>query len=116
MYVKLMKRREIGRYGRRGERRYRLARVQRVDQHEIGAGLAVRIDHEGLEVLEITHAPGSGGPDGIQLGHPAPQLVMFHGRQHRNTLGGADQRGVLRAVAHADHAAYGIPSADPRVG
>ena len=87
---------------RRGERRYRLARVQRVDQHEIGAGLAVRIDHEGLEVLEIAHAPGSGGPDGIQLGHPAPQLVMFHGRQHRNTLGGADQRGVLRAVAHAD--------------
>lgn len=72
---------------RRGERRYRLARVQQVDQHEIGAGLAVRIDHEGLEVLEIAHAPGSGGPDGIQLGHPAPQLVMFHGRQHRNTLG-----------------------------
>ncbi len=102
MYVKLMKRREIGRYGDGVSGGYRLARVQRVDQHEIGAGLAVRLDQQ---VLRSSKSPTPQDPAERMEYSWAIQPHSWScsmAEQHRNTLGGADQRGVLRAVAHAD--------------
>ena len=41
----------------RGQRSHRFTAVHRVDEHEIGAGLALGFHEEGLQIFEIADAP-----------------------------------------------------------
>ena len=85
---------------RRGQRSHWLTAVDRVDEHEIGAGLALGFHEEGLEILEITDTPRTVGTNRIQLSHPAPQLVVLHRVDQLDLLRSADQCGVLLAVTN----------------
>ncbi len=60
------------------QRRRRLRRVQRVDQHEAGELLGRRPGGEVGEVEQVADAPGVGGGDAVQLGCVAPGPLVPH--------------------------------------
>ena len=83
----------LGQIGGGLERWDRRAGVDRVDQHEVGAGFGGRIDQQPPEVAIVADAPRILGPDGIHLRHPAPARMLLDGFGQRDAPGGDHQRG-----------------------
>ena len=84
------------------QRRHRLRGVHRVDKHEVGAGLLFSLDQHGLQIFEVSHAPGSLGTDGVQLAHPPPQGAVLHIIEQFDFLRSADNGCSLRLAADSD--------------
>ena len=84
------------------QRRHRLRGVHRVDKHEVGAGLLFSLDQHGLQIFEVSHAPGSLGTDGVQLAHPPPQGAVLHIIEQFDFLRSADNGCSLRFASDSD--------------
>ena len=76
--------------------------MHRVDKHEVGAGLLFGLDQHGLQIFEVSHAPGSLGTDGVQLAHPPPQGAVLHIIEQFDFLRSADNGCSLRFASDSD--------------
>ena len=75
------------------------ARVDRVDEHEVGAGFGGRVGGEHAQVAVVADAPRPGGTHRVHLRHPAPALLVLHCLRHGDARGGAQQRARDGALA-----------------
>ena len=87
---------------RRGERGHRLGGMHRINEYEVGTGLLLGVHQHGLQILVIAHAPGVGGANRVQLGHPAPQTAALHRVKQIDAIRCTDQSGVLHTVGDLD--------------
>ena len=76
--------------------------MNRVDEHEVRAGLGGGVGQQALQVAVIAHAPGLVGAHGVHLGHPAPTMVLGDGCRHFDMRGGVDDGGFGGAFIGGD--------------
>ena len=76
--------------------------MQRVDQHEVGTGLLLGFDEQGLQILIIADSPRAAGTDGIELAHPTPQGAFLHLVKQFDLLRSTDNGCRLRLATHGD--------------
>ena len=87
---------------RRLNRWHWLGGMQRVDQHEVGTGLLLGFDEQGLQILIIADSPRTVGTDGIELAHPTPQGAVLHLVKQFDLLRSTDNGCRLRLATHGD--------------
>ena len=76
--------------------------MQRIDQHEVGAGLLLGLDEQGLQILIVADTPGTAGTNGVELAHPAPQGAFLHVVKQLDLFRSADNGCNLRLATNGD--------------
>ena len=84
------------------DRRHRFGGMQRIDQHEVGAGLLLGLDEQGLQILIVADTPGTAGTNGVELAHPAPQGAFLHVVKQLDLFRSADNGCNLRLATNGD--------------